>query len=152
LEQKDLNERKHKWVRKIQVYDFDIEFVKGKNNVVPDALSMRPTTYALLEILVEWKSHLLVEYSKNKFSCEIMDGKIQDEGFQILDDLIYYKGRIDIVPESKFKERVIRTFHDSPLVGNQGFLKTYMHIRERFAWKGLKYNVMHYVRECTICQ
>jgi hypothetical protein len=36
-----------KWVRKIQAYDFDIEFVKGKNNVVADALSRRPTTYAL---------------------------------------------------------------------------------------------------------
>jgi hypothetical protein len=44
-----------------------------------------------------------------------MDGKIQDEWFWILDDLIYYKGRIYVVPESKFKERVLREFHDSPL-------------------------------------
>jgi hypothetical protein len=72
-----------KWVRKIQAYDFDIEFVKGKNNVVADALSRRPTTYALSEISVEWKSHLLVEYSKNRFACELMEGKIQDERFQL---------------------------------------------------------------------
>jgi len=91
LEQKDLNERKQKWVRKIQAYDFDIEFVKGKNNVLADALSRIPSTYALLEISIEWKSHILVEHSKNKFACELMDGKIQDERFQILDDLIYYK-------------------------------------------------------------
>ena len=45
LEQKDLNERKQKWVSKIQAYDFDIEFVKGKNNVVADALSRRSATY-----------------------------------------------------------------------------------------------------------
>ena len=31
LTQKDLNERKQKWVRKIQDYDFDIEYVKWKN-------------------------------------------------------------------------------------------------------------------------
>jgi hypothetical protein len=30
LDQKDLNERQQKWVSKIQAYDFDIEFVKGK--------------------------------------------------------------------------------------------------------------------------
>jgi hypothetical protein len=42
LDQKDLNERQQKWVSKIQAYDFDIEFVKGKNNVVVDALSRRP--------------------------------------------------------------------------------------------------------------
>jgi hypothetical protein len=60
LEQKDLDERKHKWVRKIQTYDFDIEFFNGKNNIVVYALSRRPSTYALSEILVEWKSHMLV--------------------------------------------------------------------------------------------
>jgi hypothetical protein len=81
-----------------------------------------------------------------------MDGKIQDERFWILDDLIYYKGRIYVVPESKFKERVLRAFHDSPLAGHQGFLKTYRKIRERFAWKGLKEYAMRYVRECTTCQ
>ena len=39
LTQKDLNERQQKWLRKIQAYDFDIEYVKGKNNIVADALS-----------------------------------------------------------------------------------------------------------------
>jgi hypothetical protein len=47
LEQKDLNERQQKWVRKIQAYDFDIEFVKGKNNAVADALSRRPSIFAM---------------------------------------------------------------------------------------------------------
>jgi len=61
LEQKDLNERQHKWIRKFQAYDFDIEFFKGMNNVVSDAFSRRPTTYALSEMLVEWKWYLLVE-------------------------------------------------------------------------------------------
>ena len=60
LDQKDPNERKHKWVRKIQAYDFDIEFVKGKNNVVVDALSKRPSVYATTDISVDWKVHLLV--------------------------------------------------------------------------------------------
>ena len=39
LEQKQLQERQQKWISKIQAYDFDIEYVKGKNNVVADALS-----------------------------------------------------------------------------------------------------------------
>jgi hypothetical protein len=42
-----------------------------------DALSRRPTTCSLMEILVDWKSHLLVEYSKNMFACEILDGQVQ---------------------------------------------------------------------------
>ena len=42
LTQKDLNGRKKKWVSKIQEFYFDIEYVKGNNNVVVDALSRRP--------------------------------------------------------------------------------------------------------------
>ena len=76
LEQKDLSERQQKWVTKVQAFDFDIEYVKGKKNIVTEALSRRPTTCSLMEISTDWKSHLLVEYSKNKFACEVMDGKI----------------------------------------------------------------------------
>ena len=43
LTQNDLNERKKKWVSKIQEFEFYIEYVKGKNNVVVDALSRRPS-------------------------------------------------------------------------------------------------------------
>ena len=41
LDHKGLNERQQKWISKIQAYDFDIEYVKGKNNAVADALSRR---------------------------------------------------------------------------------------------------------------
>jgi hypothetical protein len=53
LEQKDLNERQQKWVSIIHAYDFDIEFVKGKNNVVADALSRRPSIYDMIDVLVD---------------------------------------------------------------------------------------------------
>jgi hypothetical protein len=53
LEKKDLNEIQQKWVSKIQAYNFDIEFVKGKENVVADALSKRPSTYSMSKISVD---------------------------------------------------------------------------------------------------
>ena len=60
LEQKEPNERQQKWVSKVQAYNFEIEYVKGKNNLVVDALLWRPTTLCLLEISADWKAHLLV--------------------------------------------------------------------------------------------
>jgi hypothetical protein len=53
LEQKDLNERQQKWVSKIEANDFDIEFVKGKNNAVADALSRRPSIFAMSGMSVD---------------------------------------------------------------------------------------------------
>jgi hypothetical protein len=76
LEQKDLNERQQKWVRRIQAYDFDIEFVKGKNNVVADALSRRPSILAIIGVTVDWKDHLVMEYAEDQFACQLLDGQV----------------------------------------------------------------------------
>jgi hypothetical protein len=53
LEQWDLNERQQKWVSKVPACDFDIEYVKGKRNIVVDTLSRRPATFSMTKILVD---------------------------------------------------------------------------------------------------
>jgi hypothetical protein len=152
LEKTDLNERKHKWVIRLQAYDFYIEFVKGKNNMVVDALSRRPSIYAMTNVSVDWKDHLVMEYAKDQFTCQLMDGLVQDDNFRIIDDLIYKKGRIFLVLGSAFKDKVLQSCHDSPMARHQGIGKTYRQVRERFSWKGLKEDVMKHVNECTMCQ
>lgn len=42
--------------------------------MVVDALSRRSTTFSLIDIVEDWKSHILVEYSRNWLTCEILDG------------------------------------------------------------------------------
>ena len=44
---------------------------------------------------------LLVEYSKKTFSYELMDGITQDNWYKVVDEIIYYKNKIFLVPESK---------------------------------------------------
>jgi hypothetical protein len=112
-------------VTKVQAFDFDIEYVQGKKNIVADALSRRLATCSLMEISADWKSHLLVEYSKNKFACEVMDGKIQDDRYRVIDDVIFYKDRVYLVPDLRLKKKILTAVHDSPLAGHQGFFKTY---------------------------
>jgi len=131
MDQKELSERQQKWISEIQAYDFEIEYVKGKNNVVAEVLSMIPTL-SLMEISVEWKALLLVEYSKNKFACEILDGQVSDDRYRVIDDIIYYKDRIYLVLESQLKEKILHATHTSPLAGHPGYLKTYREIQERF--------------------
>ena len=60
---------------KFQSYDFDIKYKKGKINVVANALSHN-TTLSLLQMLNEWKIELSTEYSKNQFSCEVLQYKV----------------------------------------------------------------------------
>ena len=63
-----------------------------------------------MEISIDWKSHLLVEYSKNKFACEVMDGQIQDERYRVIDDVIFYKHRVYLVPDSGLKKKSSQQF------------------------------------------
>ena len=73
---------------KFQAYDFDIDYVKGNKNVVVDTISKIPATFSMTKISTNWKSILLVEYSKNTFSCELMEGTIQDDRYRVADEII----------------------------------------------------------------
>jgi hypothetical protein len=112
---------------------FLIEYVKGTKNIVVDSLSRRPAIFSMTQISTDWKSILLVEYSKNKFSCELMKGSIQDDRYRVFYYIIYYKGMIYIVHEFKLKDNILRVAHDAPLVGHKGYLNSYRKVMERFS-------------------
>jgi uracil DNA glycosylase len=76
-----------------------------------------------MDISADWKSHLLVEYSKNHFACKIMDGQIQDDRYRVIDDVIFYKDRVYFVPNLGLKKKILTANHDSPLAGHQGFFQ-----------------------------
>jgi hypothetical protein len=92
---------------------------------VANALSRRLAACSLMEISTKWKSHLLVEYSNNKFACEVMDGKIQYDKYRVIGDVIFYKDIVYLVPDAGLKKKILTIVHDSPLAGHHGFFKTY---------------------------
>jgi hypothetical protein len=85
-----------------------------------------------------------VKYSKDRFACELMDGHIQDDRYRVVDDIIYYRGSIYLVPKSTLREEIMRDMH--------GYFRTYQKIRERFSWKALEDDVLRHVKECRACQ
>ena len=144
LTQKDLDERQQNWIRKIQAYDFDIEYVKGKNNIVADALSQIPS-FSPMDIAKDWKNMLLVEYAKDEFACDVLDVIKGDYKYKILNGIIYYKGIIYLVQVSNLKYKILQEAHDSPLAGHPGIFKTYRKLMKIFFWKGMKEYVHKYV-------
>ena len=52
---------------------------------------------------------------------------------QVINDLIYYKGRIFLVPGLALKDKILHACHKSPVAGHQGIIQTYMQVRERFS-------------------
>ena len=123
LGQKDLNDRQQKWVSKLQAYDFDIVYVKGKKNIVADALSKRLHLLAVGIVIDDWRELVLEEYAKDSWASSVIEGAIQDSQYTVVNDLIIYKGRIYLVPGSAMKQKILRAFHDSPLAGHPRFFK-----------------------------
>jgi hypothetical protein len=83
--------------------------------VVVDALSRRPSIFAMTGVAVDWKDHLEMEYAKDQFACQLLDGQVQDDNFKVMNDLIYYKDRIFLVLGSAFKAKILQVYHDSPM-------------------------------------
>ena len=100
----------------------------------------------------DWRARLLVEYSKDRFACEVLDGQVVDDKYRVVDEIIYSRDRIFLTKGSQLKKKILQASHDSPLASHQGFTKTYRAIRERFSWKGLKEDILQHIRECKICQ
>ena len=46
---------------------------------------------------------------------------------------------------------ILGAAHDALVAGHPGFLKTYRKVREIFTWKGIKDDVLMYVKECFAC-
>ena len=94
-------------------------------------------------------SQLLVDYSKNHFTCEVLDGQVTDERYRVMDGVIYYHDQIFLTRDSKLKEKVLHVAHDSLLSGHQGFIRTYRAFRERLSWEGLKEDLLQHIRKCV---
>ena len=61
--------------------------------MVADTLSCRLATLTLMSLDTDWRARLLVEYSKDRFSCENLDGQVTDDRYRVMDEVIYYRTR-----------------------------------------------------------
>ena len=129
----------------------DILHMKGKDNVVANALSRKDEESSLLAILIvvpEWLNKVWNEYAKDPETCAIINYPAQNSKFKWKNDILWYKGRIYISPNSKFKSKVLKESHDSLSTGHVGFFKTYYNAHQSFFWKGMSNDIQKYVAEC----
>jgi hypothetical protein len=64
--QRDLNARKRRWSEFMSEYDFGISYIKGKENVVIDALSRRPCFFSLVPLKVNLRERVLMQLQRRQ--------------------------------------------------------------------------------------
>ena len=75
-----------------------------------------------------------------------------DQGFNLQQGIIRYKGRIWMGNNSTVQTKLIVALHSSAVDGHSGQHATYHRIKKLFCWKGLKQDVENFVKQCMVCQ
>jgi len=164
--QKNITRRQARWLELLQNFDFKIQYIKGKSNVVADALSRRPHLNTISTLQLDEK---LIESIKEKYktSSWIQEIKKQLQQKPVLkqykhyfveNDLIYFQNTSDenprlCLPRNKdLIQQLLYEYHDSTIAGHVGFDKVYKAVHTIFFWKHMQKDIKAYVTSCDVCQ
>ncbi|XP_042972766.1 uncharacterized protein LOC122304569 [Carya illinoinensis] len=149
-----------KWIAKLMDYDFVVEYKKGKDNVVADALSRQGVDLevSLSLILVpnwDWMHEIQSLYSRDGRVKALWEKHTQGQlqaPYTAKNGILFYKGRVYIPPMPYFIHKLLDFLHGSPLGGHLGFDKTLFRVKKDFYWPGQKRDVRNFLKGCDICQ
>ena len=85
-----------------------------------------------------WESQLLVEYSKNLFTCKVLDGQVVDGRCRVVDGVIYFHDQIYLTRDSKLKEGILHVAYEALFLEHEDSIESYHTIMEGFYWEVLK--------------
>ncbi|MCH80967.1 Ty3/gypsy retrotransposon protein, partial [Trifolium medium] len=148
------------YLSKLLGYHYEVQYKPGNTNIVADALSRAPDNSSLLLQLTvpqflfveELKKELLVD----PLFIEMRDRYLSDptalSEYQFVDGLLLRQGRIWISPTSRFKELLLREFHETLVGGHAGLSRTMKRLAENFYWDNMKKEVQLFIRQCVVCQ
>jgi hypothetical protein len=72
--------------------------------------------------------------------------------YEIIDGLVFFKGKLFIPAQSSFKQVLLDEFHASPLGGHSGIHRTFGRLQENVFWHEMRKDVTEFVRACVVCQ
>lgn len=134
----------HKLLLKLLEFDYTVEYKKGKENVVADALSRRdahiteiePSCNAIVTVIPEWVNDIKASYVGDPVSQQLLE-ELQNQpetvmNYSLIAGLIRYKGRILVGTGNEMRQTILANFHSSIFGGHSGRRATYQRIKKLF--------------------
>lgn len=144
-----LNSRQARWLSILNGFEFDIECIRGKQNVVADALSR----WSFNPILA---APTLPDFCHADYTPEDLEW-YSDTSQHYQRQGIFYKistdsaDKVCVPSEDTFEMDVLLALHDSPTAGHPGVAKTATRIKQRYYWPNLIDEVSDCVSPCQSC-
>lgn len=95
-----------------------------------------------------WESQILMEYSKDLFTCKVIHGKVMDRRYKVVDGVIYSYAQIYLTRDSKPKDKLLNAAYEILLSKPTRFIKAYRTILEGFMWEYFKGEMHSHMRKC----
>nr|GFA35570.1 putative mitochondrial protein [Tanacetum cinerariifolium] len=128
-----------KWLPNLIGFDYEIDYKKGKDNVVADVLSRIQQPGQLFKILLTIDSSELVEAVKATW-------------YTWSANELRRKGKLVVGNDEKLRLKLVFHFPKSHIGGHSGVHATMKRLAAYFCWKGLKKMVKQQIYLCDICQ
>ncbi|KAJ3696419.1 hypothetical protein LUZ61_000124 [Rhynchospora tenuis] len=168
LEQKITTALQHKGLCKLLGLTYTIEYKKGKENTVADALSRvqgqnwhihssQAHLHAFSEILPTWIQEMLQSYDNDDWITEIKQKVAMDEGHAnpihtSHMGVLRYKGRMCVGNNGDWRQKILHSLHDSSVGGHSGINATYQKVKKLFYWPQMKQSIHDFITSCHTCQ
>ncbi|KAJ1686917.1 hypothetical protein LUZ63_018307 [Rhynchospora breviuscula] len=166
LEQRVHNMLQHKGLCKLLGLDYTIEYKRGVDNKVADALSRRQVSNCqflassdcnlVSELIPNWVEELKSSYEDDSWIQSLRAKLLSDDHTSSLyseyQGLIRYKGKICVGNNHDWRNKLLQEVHDTSLGGHSGILASYQRLKSMFYWPNMKEDVYKYVRTCEVCQ
>jgi RNase H-like domain found in reverse transcriptase/Integrase zinc binding domain/Chromo (CHRromatin Organisation MOdifier) domain len=164
---KELNARQARWAEELCSYDFTIEHIKGKENIVADALSRRPdyqentgATEAtnllkedngklIINKIMMVSTHINDEGLKERIKTSMKEHHQKDTLFEDNEGYLRFNGMI-FVPKN-MEEETIRKHHDGNEHGHTGIARTMEKIQREYYFPGMYRKIKRYITKCESC-
>jgi hypothetical protein len=142
------------YLAKLLGYSYEIVYKPGAQNRVADALSRvhcMMITVPHPDFIMKFKEQLVVDDEFQQWLHTIQQ-PANFPHYEIIDGLVFFKGKLFIPAQSSFKQVLLDEFHASPLGGHSGIHRTFGRLQENVFWHGMRKDVTEFVRACVVCQ
>ena len=145
-------------ISKLMAFDFSIEYKKGSDNKVVDALSRKPDVELLATSLLT-PNDTLYQQIKDTWTQDAtlqeLNVKLQVQPFKYFtwsNDQLKWKGRLVVGHDTQLRNTIITLWHSTPQDGHSGMDATIRRIQSLIYWKSLVQDIRNFIHKCDVCQ
>jgi len=175
MTKRDLAGRLARWSLSLQEYDIQIFYRSGKLHDNADCLSRNPLEKepeekiddrCLIVAALQMETQHSFDFVKQqkKFPAwktrmeALRNGRKVKGNFCLKNDRLYIKtfkngnSYLRLCVPKKFRDDILKAFHDDVVSGHMGIKRTLEKIRKRYYWPKMGDQIYRYVRACESCQ